>query len=210
MLLFAFVLFSNSNLYAQITRYQYLINATNDIFQLLSSSAQPSPEAVTKALAEACNALKLLLMDEHFAADLKAATARSAASAAEREALRDDLSLFTKQFLLPERVALEKAGLTKSAVDQIIATARDLQTAVDRKVDAEKILRLTAKLRDVVCSDAESTEGQRNETARLKKFAFLLTGVVLNVVDIAGTLPSALASDASIAIGSGLLLKSFE
>jgi hypothetical protein len=209
-LLIVFVLFCNSNLYAQITRYQYLINATNDIFQLLSSSAQPSPEAVNKVLAEACNALKLLLMDEHFATDLKAAIARSATSAAERKALRDNLALFTKEFLLPERAALEQAGLTKPAVDQIIATAKDLQTAVDRNADADKVLKLTAKLRDAVCSDAESTQERQNQTARLKKFAFFLTGVVLNVVDIAGTVPSGLVSDASIAIGSGLLVKSFE
>ena len=210
MLLIVFILFSNSNVSAQLTRYQYLINATNDIFQLLNSSVQPSPAAVNKALAEACNALKLLIMDEHFAADLKAATARSATSLSERKALRNDLSLFTKEFLLPERAALEQAGLSKPAVDQIIAAAKDLQTAADRNADAEKILKLTGKLRDAVCSDAESTQERQDQAAQLKKWGLLLGGVVLNVVDIAATLPSAAASDASIAIGTALLVKSFE
>src|ERR1700736_459539 len=126
-LLIVFILFSNSNLSAQLARYQYLINATNDIFQLLSSSEQPSPAAVNKALAEACNALRLLLMDEHFVVPAFKSAARGATS--ESKALRDNLSLFTKEFLLPERTALEKAGLNKPAVDQIIDTAKDLQTA---------------------------------------------------------------------------------
>jgi hypothetical protein len=53
-----------------IARFQYLIDATNRITELLNRNVRPSAEDLEQALSNGCNALAALAIDKDFASAL--------------------------------------------------------------------------------------------------------------------------------------------
>jgi hypothetical protein len=189
-------------------KYQYVLDATRKIIDLNSQSVSPGPDEIAKASAEACNALKQLLLDKAFREDLDKMTQADAKTRERRTEIKRDLTLFVAAFLRPEEAALRKSGLTEEATKRILWSASLLQRALDDKHDPNRILTALDKFRDELCQGAKMIQESKNESTRrttLQKWSFRIGGVAMIVVDLASAAPTGAVAVGSVAIGTAIM-----
>jgi hypothetical protein len=190
-----------------ITRFQYLIDATNQITELLNRDVQPSADDLAKALANACNTLGVLFADKDFVLALDSQRPAAANSLSEREALKSDLSRFVSEFLVQEEQALLHAGLSPAATKRILASASLFHNAVDADPDPNVTWDTLKKLQNDICEAAqEMSKHMDNSRARAEaeKWSFRFGGIALIIVDVAVAAPTSGGAIASVAIGTAV------
>jgi hypothetical protein len=206
------------------TKYGYVVDATNRIMDILSTSVEPDQKALAEATSVACMTLKRLLADQQFRADLMKISNRSASRAADRAILKHQLAMFAGEFLLPEAEALKKAGLSAIAVQELLWSATFFRDAVDNKPNGELILVAAGKLQQEICDAAKvlqqahatpqatpqaTVQGKAQTQAESRKtftkWAYRFGGFVLIVIDVTGSIPSATVSDVSVPVGAAVM-----
>jgi hypothetical protein len=194
-------------------KYRYLIETTNAIYDITSRSVEPKPAELAEIAARSCNALKQLLADNDFNADLQAMAKAAPEHKEEHEHMRRDLTLFLDSFLKPESGLMAQAGLSGSAVFQVATAASFLSTqALGEPMDPQKVLAAIETLHRELCSAAvtltKSQEEAREKSEnhrRWKKRALGMGGVVLIVVDAASSAPTGGLGTASFTLGGAMV-----
>lgn len=194
-------------------KYRYLIETTNAIYDITSRSVEPKPEELAEIAARSCKALKQLLVDQEFAADLQAMAKAAPQYKDEHQRMRRDLTLFLDSFLKPESGLMTQAGLSGSAVFQVATAASFLSTqSLGEPVDPAKVLAAIETLHRELCSAAVTlakSQGEAREKSernrRWKKRALGMGGVVLIVVDAASSAPTGGLGTASFTLGGAMV-----
>jgi hypothetical protein len=208
---FSFAIAAANVAWAQ-AKYSYLHDATNAIFQIRSTSVQPSAAEVARIAAIGCNALDRLLKDDDFQTDLKRAASSVGTHAKYHEGLRKDLRQFVSSFLQIEGKLLKEAGVSDEAARDILSSAGFLRDAIGNKTDPAKLVADITALRNDLCSAAtsmhkegEDARAQAQRMERIIKWGLSLGGVTMIIVDIPAMVPSAGVATASFTLGSVLV-----
>lgn len=196
-----------------IDKYRYLIDATNKIYDLTQRSVEPEPKERAEIAARACNALKELLGDMDFIADLQRMAKATPEHKEQHTRMRRDLVSFLDAFLKPEAGLLSKAGLSGAAVFEVSSAASFLSgQALGQQPDPDKILAAIGTLRKDICAAAVTlAQAQKDELGniernrRWKKLALGMGGVVVIIVDAKSAVPTGGLATASFVIGGAML-----
>jgi hypothetical protein len=186
-------------------RYQYVLDATNRIAELASRSVPPSTEDLAKASSEACFALRQLMEDREFRADLHKMTGADSKTRGERTRIKRDLSLFVAAFLRPEEEFMRKAGLKEDIIKEIIWSAAMFRNSLDDVYDPNRIIASLDSFRAHVCEEAKALQGLLDEGQRMKKlrkWVFRMGGISLIIVDVTVAWPTGPVAIGSAAIGA--------
>jgi len=189
------------------SKYQYLEDTANAIFDLESRSMEPTAEQINEIASRACKTLQRLLRDKAFADDLYRLEKASLQSR-EFNRLRRDLTQFA-EFLSAEASLMKKAGLSDRAILETLSAASLFRDALGpgARPDAKRILDSINSLQGEICSDATTmTEKLTAQQRRLilARWAVGLGGLAMIGVDATATVPTGGLATASFALGGAL------
>jgi len=133
--------------------FEYLIQATNDIFAVLRKDPNPSNYDVGHALSIGCGTLKRLSSDILFNLDLRKVSSYKQINRMTFDRAISDIDHFVKGFLQMEFTLLTKAGISDNAADAILASAKNLRNDIrSQNIDMKKIDQSIRALKNQVCS----------------------------------------------------------
>ena len=190
------------------SKYQYLIDTTNKLMDVLGRSTFQDPKELGEACARVCHTLRELLDDKRFRDDLYRIAKREDKYSEERQQLTWNLSLFVQSFLRAEEEALKKAGLSEDAVKQIVWSASLFKNAVDDELDPTRTILAIKQLHDDVCQGEKIIRETKEQSERKRMFrnwAFRLGGIALIVVDVTTLVPSGALTMGSVTIGTAVV-----
>jgi hypothetical protein len=207
----AITLFATTTAWSE-SKYQYLADTANAIYELESRSAELKPEQVAEIAARACKTLERLLADKQFTDDLYRMDKLRPKDAIYHRQLRQDLASFVDSFLRPEAELLKQAGLSDEAAKHILWSAAFFRDSLTEKPDPKRILDALDRLRIEICSAATTIATDQDDAKKraqyqkqLKKWALGIGGVLLIGVDAAAEAPSAGLATASFTLGGAMV-----
>jgi hypothetical protein len=175
-------------------KYQYVVDAANRVSAFLGESPTPSAAALAKASSEMCTTLKRLLEDPLFKDDVYRLSKLATTTRKEQAQIKRDLSVFMGSFMVVEKEALLRAGLTRDAADRLLWSAAALRNDVDQERDPRLIIDDVGALRNEVCQGARAMSDKEAKSHAVTKWAYRFGGVVLIVVDAAASIPAPVAA----------------
>jgi hypothetical protein len=189
-----------------------LIRATNYVQELRARHGKIATEEAIFATKLACDALHGVLKDDDFRGRVSNVAAAADEYKDRNAAIRADLGRFLDEFLTPELVVLESAGLSSASVAQIVKDAFELQAHAyigkyGRGSD-QYFLRNVTLLTDEICRAAAQAqiiaEGKKSDI--LFRVGVALGGVVVVLADVYLTpTPTGLLAVQSYSFGSALV-----
>jgi hypothetical protein len=204
------------------SRYQYLVDTTNAIFEVKSQSMTLNKEQIGEIAARACRTLERLQHDEAFVADVNRLAEASKKNASYHEQLRHDLKQFVDSFLTPEEAILKQGGLSQDAINQLRQDETSFRDSLGSKADPRWLLSELGRLRTDICSAAQRIAAMQSQTPGqdhgptatgqqdaenhklLDKCALAIGGLTLIALDALSEAPSAGVATASFTLGGAI------
>lgn len=133
--------------------FKYVVEATNEIFRVMSGPQEPTRETLSAALTLGCEVLERLSRDRQFFESLRSLLQENAHDTPEYQSIIQDLACFTSEFLSLETEQLKKTGLSCDAISSLIADADRLYKQVANKgsLDLVALRANIIKLRNEAC-----------------------------------------------------------
>jgi len=200
----------------------YLISASNSIFNILSKTSEPTVHELSQAFRVGCSALMRLQEDGAFSRALQLLAKRKGTVEKDVDSIVNDIEHFTSGFLVIERKVMTAAGINEVTWGRLYEAARSVRAdAASASLDEVELRNIVNELRISTCKIADELERGVKSMARKKSARKILSRVGLGVGGAtiafvnAGALAASLGlstagSVVSALVGGALLTKSIE
>ena len=184
------------------------IGDTNKILEIREGTVSPTLDEMRKMSALGCNAIRRLVADKQFQADMVKGSGISVDTYKARRALAQNLATFTNTFLPSEETVLLKAGVKPEIAKRLMWSASALHTFVDAKFDGSRIIGGISDLGKELCAAADAVQQEQNSedaAAKYRLWTFRIGGVVFIVADLAmlsGAIPVTAGASGTLITGS--------
>ncbi len=189
-----------------------LVRATNYVQELRVRRANIAPEEAIFATKLACEGLRELTRDQTFRERVAAVAEAADEHAQTNAAIRGSLGRFLDEFLSPELVVLERAGLSSTTISQIVKDAFDLKAHAYigkyGRGSAGSFLRNIDVFTDEVCRAASQAKliAEDKKSGMLFRLGVGVSGAIVVLADLTLTpTPTGLLAVQSYSFGSSLV-----
>src|SRR5262245_5303207 len=192
--------------------YVKLVRAINFVQELRANPSRIDQEDAALATSLACEALREVNRDEELRKRVSAAAAAAADHEARNAAIRGSLNLFLNEFLSPELIILERAGLSPTSIRQILQDSRALEAQFYigkyGKGSEEPFFKNVALVTDEICRAASQAKLilENKKSDMLFRLGVATAGVLIVAADMYLTpTPTGLLAVQSYSFGASLV-----
>lgn len=186
---------------AEKHKYEYLIEATDHIFEIQRRSDKAKTNELLNAMKLACDALDRLLDEKKLEKDLNRLSGKWSKNQKNQIILKHNLVSFFNLFAEDEMELLKSADVSETSISNIIAAAAHSNQYVKNYPETDSILHFIGVLRREICNAEETISQSEDRWSHFKRWAIALGGVTLIAVDATASAPASTIAATSVAIG---------
>ncbi|WP_444901713.1 hypothetical protein ACJJIG_21285 [Microbulbifer sp. SSSA007] len=209
-LLLSYPAFSNASNVSE--KLPYLVKTTNEFFDTLNQEKEPSNRELATIIGKSCSTLERLLGNTSFLNDVEKFKTTSPDLPPYIEKLKQNLTLFLENFLVPEIEILKSAGLSDNSIYRISTYASYAMSSIEEDMSMSNIIANLHRLRGYICiaekrikENLDIEMKRERKLALMRRVGFGMAGIILIAADIYSAAPTQGLSIVSVQIGGELI-----